>query len=70
MGPESQVAASKSFNVLRDSGASGPVADTGRPASLDNCDCVSDKALSRYCLEMDIGLASATGADRAVLRDI
>ena len=45
----------KSFSVLKDNGASGPVADTGRRDGLDCHDFVSENALSRDCLEIDMG---------------
>ena len=44
--------------------------DTGRSTGLDHHDCVSESALSRDCLDIDIGLVSATEPDRAVLRDV
>ena len=69
MGPESEAAASKSFKVLRDNGSSGPVTETRRRTGLDRRDCVRDRALSRDSLEIDLGLGSATGADRAVVWD-
>ena len=69
-GPESETAASKSFNVFSESGTSGPVAETGCRTSLDRHDCVWDSGLSRDSLEMDFGASSAMGADQAVARNV
>ena len=60
MGPAREAAASKSLSVLSEIGTLGPVADTGCCAGLDRHDCVTDNPLSRDCLEIDMGLISAT----------
>ena len=46
------------------------MAGTRCRASRDRRDCVSERALSRDCLEIDIGLVSAMEPDWEALRDI
>ena len=55
--------------MFKDKGTLDPVTDEGRRASLDLLDWDVDRALSKASLEMDLGGASATGAERAEVRD-
>ena len=68
--PDKEAAVSNNLRVLSDSGTSDPVAEVGRRASLDRRDWDNDKALSKDSLEMNLGVNSATGANRAETRDI
>ena len=69
-GPDKEAPASNNLRVLRDKETSDPVEEEGCRAGLDHLDWDKDNALSKDSLEIDLGANSATGADRAEVRDV